>query len=362
MFTLEQGFAFDAIDTRGDGFLHIAFVLTQPGVFTYHLDGKTVRALKAPDEWIGDSFLASARSVPMTLEHPASLVTPATMRDIVGTADSGPATVHDGMVRHGGTLQHPDALSAVRLKRIKAVSAGTHVEWTANSGTFVAADGTRHDYDVVQTKPRLNHIALTESPRLKNARILSLDSDGAAVWVPDSDFPMEEITKLLQKFSLDSGTLDALKTLIADRDAQLAASKTQLDTLRGERDAFKAKFEAAPSLDSLTAQVGAELKTISAIAAKVPGLSLDALAGAKSETERYKMALDALKVAIPADASTDYMRAAFDIHTGLKAVVHPNSARAGLMAQDTAKPGLTPAQRIAAVQERERRMSRGEKI
>lgn len=359
MLILDREFAIDAADIRGDGFLHVKFVLTEPGVFTYVRDGKTVRALKAPEDWTGDSFLQSARSVPLTLEHPARLVTPSTAFDIMGTADSTPAFAKDGRVFHGGTVQRQEAIDPVRARRIQAVSAGTHVEWVANSGSFLAADGTRHEYDVIQKSPRLNHIALTENPRLKNARILSLDSDGPAIWVPDSDVTMDELQKLLTKLSLDSGTVDALKALVTDRDARITELKSERDTLRGERDAFKAKFESAPSLDSLNTRLLDEVKSLANLASKVPGLSLDALAGCATSRERYLLALDALKVSVSKDESEDYLRARFD--AALITKVDPQSMRSTILAHD-GQGEPTPAQRIAKIQELDRRRSRGEKV
>jgi hypothetical protein len=373
VYTLGQSFALDALETRGDGLLAIRFILTQPSVVEYVHQGRRVRALKDPAEWAADSFLMSARGVPITLEHPSQLVTPATADNVMGLADSTPATVNDGKVYHGGTLHQQTAIDKVRSKEIRAVSAGTHVEWAENSGTWVALDGTSHPYDVIQRNPRLNHIALTRNPRVKSARILSLDSDIAAVWVPDSD-TMEELKELLAKFSLDSAVVTALTTLVSDRDAKLAELGRTNEALRGERDGLQARLAQAPSLDSLTDRVAAELQEVAQIAAKVPGLGLDALAKAKSPSERYLMALDALKVTVDPKSGEDFLRGVFlgatatapsaptESPLGPKPVPHPNSARAGLMAQDSAPRPPSAHDRIKAAKERDIRRSRGEQV
>jgi hypothetical protein len=376
VYTLGQSFALDALETRGDGMAAIRFVLTQPSVVPYTHKGRQIRALKSPEEWTGQSFLESARSVPLTLEHPSALVTPANAHEVMrGLADSVPATVMDGKVYHAGTVTHQTALDALRTKQVRAVSAGTHVDWVENSGVWVADDGSSHPYDVIQKNPRLNHIALTATPRLRSARILSLDSDIAAVFVPDQD-TMEELKELLAKFSLDSTAVAALTAIVSDRDAKLADLGRQIDGLRGERDGLKQKLDTAPSLDSLGDRVAQELQQVAAIATKVPGLSLDALAKAKTVTERYLMALDSLKVSVDPKATEDYLRGRFEGATaqpttspavesplGPKTVPHPNSARAGIMAQDAVpvpKPSIE--ERIKAAQARNVRLSRGEKI
>lgn len=368
MIIVGQNFALDALETRGDGLVHVRYVLTQPGVYSYQLrDGRTVRALKAPGDWTGDAFLNSARSVPVTIEHPAKLATPATTADHVGLTDSTPAFVRDGKVLHGATLNRQDAIDLVRTKAVKGVSAGAHVEWRENSGVFVADDGTSHPYDVVQSQPVMNHVALTRAMRVKSATFV-LDSDFDALWVSDRDSrdEMDELKELLQKLSLDSSVATALTKLVSDRDASMAELARTADTLRGERDALQAKLAQAPSLDSIGARVARELATVVEIAAKVPGLSLDALARASSPAERYSLALDSLKVKVDPAASEDYLRGAYMVATSQPAApaatIHPNSARAGLMIQDSAPKPLTAEERIKAARDRDIRRSRGENV
>lgn len=370
MLTLGQGFAFDALEPRADGFVALRFVLTKPSVVPYQLkNGRTVRALKAPEDWTGEPFLVSARSVPITIEHPKKLVTPASAREVmVGLADSVPAVVRDSLVFHGATLHDQTAIDGTRTKRWTAVSAGTHVDWVENSGVWVAADGTSHPYDLIQKNPRLNHIALTAHPRVQASRILSLDSDIDAVFVPDTD-TMDELKELLAKLSLDSTAVAALTKLVSDRDASLAELSRTTEALRGERDSLRQKLADAPSLDSLTDRVSAELTQIAEIAAKVPGLAVDSLAKAKTTAERYVIALDALKVKVDPKAGEDYLRGRFEgaianpiPENPVVATIHPNSARAALINQEHAPRQPTPAERIAAAKERDARRSRGEKV
>jgi hypothetical protein len=319
---------------------------------------------------MGAAFLQSTRSVPVTIEHPTKLATPHTANDHVGLTDSTPAFVKDGKVFHGATLNRQDAIDLVRTKVMKGVSAGTHVTWQENSGVFVADDGTAYPYDVVQTGPTLNHVAITRRPRVISATFV-LDSD-IAIWVPDSD-AMDELKELLAKLSLDSTAVAALNKLVSDQDAKLVDLGRTADTLRGERDALQAKLAQAPSLDSLSARVAQELTQVAEIASKVPGLSLDSLAKASTVSERYSLALDALKIKVDPKAGEDYLRGAFMVATSVQPApatpaapaapaIHPNSARAGIMAQDSAAKPLTPAQRIAAAQDLNRRRSRGENV
>lgn len=373
MLTVEKTYAFDALEARGDGLTSIKYVLTEPGVYTYQIRGKTVRALKLPEDWTSESFLASARGVPITLEHPPGLVTPKDSGQFVGLAHSEPAVARDGKVYHGATLSRQDAIDGVRTKMYRAVSAGTHVNWVDNAGVWVAQDGASFPYDVIQKNPRLNHTSLTRQPRVPSSVILANDSsDLIAVFVPDQD-TMEELKELLAKFSLDSTAVAALTAIVSDRDAKLAELGRQIDGLRGERDGLKQKLDTVPSLDSIGDRVAQELQQVAAIAAKVPGLSLDALAKAKTVSERYLMALDSLKISVDSKATEDYLRGRFEGATvqsapaaenpAPKTAPHPNSARAGIMAQDAGpKPAPSAADRIKAAKERDIRLSRGEKV
>lgn len=364
MLVYEQNVALDAIETRGDGNLHIRFQLTAPGVYQYVRKGKLVRALKLPDVWSSEAFRASAASSPMTIEHPRELVTPRTAQYVVGMADSSPAALDGGRVIHGGTIFNESAIDAIRSRQIKAVSAGTHVEWRHAPGTWLAADGTKHDYDLVQDNPRLNHIAVTAHPRVPDSVIFDSSDVDIALWTPGG-FEMDELQKLLAKIpALDSVAVDALKTLLKERDATI-------ERLTGERDALKSELKKAPSLDSIEQQVAAKLGQIKTLLAKVPTLALDALLAAKDDREQTLCALDALKVDVDRTKGVEYLQAALDLTlASRKATPHKNSARAIVAdAEEDAAQDSTAGnsayekgqQRIKAAQERAARLSRGEK-
>lgn len=366
MLVLDHFLSLDAIETRGSGHLHIRFQLTAPGVYQYVLKGKQVRALKLPDVWSSEPFRRSAASVPMTLEHPRERVTPATPQHVIGMADSVPAALDGGRVTHGGTLFHQMVIDAIRSKAIKAVSAGTNVDWRHAPGTWLAADGTKHDYDLIQDNPILDHIAATAHPRVPDSVIFDSTDDFAhAVAFPIGldGFDMDELQKLLAKIpALDSTAVDALKTLLKDRDSQI-------ERLTAERDVLKSDLAKAPSLDSVTSGVTAKLAQIKSLVAKVPSIALDALMAAKDDREMLLCALDALKVGVDRTKGVEYLQAALDLSLA-RSAPHHNSAREAIRtasndAQESAHDGLSAAekaeQRIRAARARDIARSRGVK-
>jgi hypothetical protein len=350
VYSIGPHYALDAVEERADGLLHVPFVLTAPGSYPYSVDGRRIMVLKPPEHWHSETFLRSAQGAPFTFEHPREMVTPDSKRDIMGLADSGPATVMaDGRVRHGATVFDADLILAIKQKKLRSVSGGYWVDLKSLSGVWTDSSGRAHVYDAVQTNPRVNHIAAVKNPRVKNADIL-LDSEHRAIWCLDQDDTME-IDAIIAKLStIDAAAVDALTALLAARDSDLEALRKLYDGLRGERDGLLQKLEKAPTTDSIDGQVRSRLGAVAQVATKT-GATLDSLLDAKDNRDLYIRGLTHLKVKFSTDESEDYLRCLVDTH----ALAPGKSAADAIASQPQAAvdPHKAAAERIKTAQAKE---------
>lgn len=313
VYSIGPRYALDAAEERAGGLLHVPFVLTAPGSYPYVVDGKRIMVLKPPEHWHSETFLKSAQGAPFTFEHPREMVTPDSKRDIMGLADSGPATVMpDGRVLHGATVFDADLIAAIKSKKLKSVSGGYWVDLKSLSGVWTDAQGRAHAYDAVQTNPRVNHIAAVKNPRVRNADIL-LDSEHRAIWCLDWDDHMDTDAIIAKLSTIDATAVEALKELLAAKDGQLTDLRKTYDGLRAERDTLLARLDAVPAVDSVEDQVRSRLSAVAKVATKT-GAALDSLLDAKDDRDLYVRGLTHLKVKFAADESTDYLRCLVDLN------------------------------------------------
>lgn len=334
MYSIGPHFAVDAAEQRGDGLMHIPFVLTAPGVYPYMIDGRRTMVLKPPEAWHSESFLQSARSVPFTYEHPREMVTPESRRDLLGLADSTAAWVHSdgsGRVMHGATVFDQELIQAIQKRKLRSVSGGYWVRLEARSGTWTDSKGRAHTYDAIQLDPRVNHIAAVKNPRVGNADIL-LDSEHRAIWCLDWDDPMD-IDAIIAKLStIDAAAVDALTALVAAKDSELAELRKTHDGIRAERDGLLQKLAKAPTLDSIDEQVRSRLAIVANVAAKT-GCAIDSLVDAKDDRDLYIRGLTHLKAKFSADESVDYLRCLVDTFA-----IDPKKSAADALANQPSAP------------------------
>lgn len=333
VYAIGPHFALDGVEERGDGLLHVPFVLTAPGTYPYSVNGRRTMVLKPPEAWHSEAFLQSARGVPFTYEHPREMVTPETKRDILGVSDNQPACLHpdgSGRVLHGATVFDAELITAIKNKKLRSVSGGYWVRLEARSGMWTDSKGRAHAYDAIQLDPRCNHIAAVKNPRVPNADIL-LDSEHRAIWCLDWDNEMDTDAIIAKLSTIDTAAVDALKELLAAKDNELVELRRTYDGLRGERDGLlqklevaAAKAESAPTVDSIGEQVRSRLSTIAKVAQKT-GCALDSLLNANDDRELFICGLNHMGVKFSADESVDYLRCLVDTHA---AVPHKSAADA----------------------------------
>lgn len=143
-------------------------VATRSGVLQYPEHGTA--EYRPPDEVFDDASIASLRGVPLTLDHPAGLVTADDTRDkthgwVLQVVPEPP------LVRVQVRLATREVLDAVQGGVVE-LSGGYLADFAEESGTD-PADGT--PYTGVQRNIRYNHLALVELARAGHLARLTLD-------------------------------------------------------------------------------------------------------------------------------------------------------------------------------------------
>jgi hypothetical protein len=212
-----------------DGSIRVTGQITQPGLRTYHRDGRKITEYQAPEELFRKETLDTLAGSTITVMHPRSgMVTADTWKDVaVGNVgdnvreDAGHA-VADLYIREAA------AVKAVKAGHIKHLSWGYKTDLDATPGT--TPDGQR--FDGVQRNLRGNHVALLPigvAPRGGDECTLRLDSNG------DEELP-----------GLKSGVDEqSLKDKITALETELAKVRTDaaaLPQVRAELTAATARI------------------------------------------------------------------------------------------------------------------------
>ncbi len=220
------------------GMLRADAWLTRTGVFNYRDDdGSIVRELRHPDEVMAQASLATLAMVPLTLEHPAEMVTAANAKKHqVGSV--GESIVPEGdRVRSTLMVNDHDAVQAVLSGKASGVSCGYECNLDFTPGVFEG-----QAYDAVQRDIAYNHVALTGSPRLGPDIAVKLDSAGVAhVDVPTPTVPRKDSAPMLHKFTVDGITFEATEQGVQAHNAVVARLDAAVKKLEGEAAAAKAE-------------------------------------------------------------------------------------------------------------------------
>lgn len=188
-----------------EGFLHVRGVTTGTGVYPYREpSGKIRRELRHPDDVLSPESLETLKGKPATLEHPPSLLTPATVAsysvgslsndyqilpkggsvklfglggEVVGRSMiDAPDRTPDHLVELTFNVFRQDAIDAIRSGEKRGLSCGYRCDLIWESGVY-----NGQPYDCRQTNIRYNHSAIT---RTGNGRggpdmVLRMDAEDA---------------------------------------------------------------------------------------------------------------------------------------------------------------------------------------
>ena len=237
-----------------EGFLKGRAIVTSIGVFTYkRKDGTVQRELRLPEEVFSIKTLESMKLKPVTLNHPAELVTTDNAKDLqVGSLGDNPSWTKEWEHRNWEEvtdgincaidmiITRKDAVEAV-INGKQALSMGytCDLESAEPGATWCGVE-----YDFIQRNIRYNHCAIVDSARAgDNAKIeLRVDSEDAVL--EDMVTKSDGGTKMLKKINLDGIDYEAETEVIKalqKADARAEKAEKERDDACGEKKAMDKK-------------------------------------------------------------------------------------------------------------------------
>lgn len=241
-----------------NGYLTGRAVVTTIGVFPYLLeDGSIFNELRLPEEVFSRESLNSLRLIPITNDHPASMVDMDNIKELqVGTTgeDVCRFDLVDGEVwgaykTDGSEVSIPlkitdkDAINAV-LSGKRALSCGYYRELELVEGTWCGIH-----YDGIQRNIRYNHVAIVDRGRAGDAAVIRMDNAFVPTFMERADSAGEsnhnkEASNMAKKelildsapYLVEEAVADAYNEVVADRD-----------TVKAERDGLQGQLDAANS-------------------------------------------------------------------------------------------------------------------
>ncbi|WP_332649682.1 DUF2213 domain-containing protein [Lysinibacillus sp. 54212] len=329
-----------------EGYLTVNVPITRPGVFPYQRqDGTVQMEAKLPEEIFSDRTLRSARSKPITDEHPNEPVTLDNYQSYAKGMSHTDSRVEDLKLYVSLTITDKELIQKIYDGK-NEISIGFMSDVVAETGTY---DGQNYEY--VQRNIEINHIAIVERGRAGPEVAIRADSDA---WQVNDDINKGGHTMPIYKIDGKDYEVDSVvKAHIEKLQAQVVAAdaKTaQVDALQGRYDALEAKLQKTEkdledekakqvSADELDKHVEARVQLIDA-SKQLLGDSFD-FAG-KTDREVKEAVIATTKQDFKGDGkSDDYINAFFDATveqvqaTGFSSTGH-NAAFTGDAAGDTA--------------------------
>jgi len=226
-----------------EGYLTVRVPITRPGVFPYaRQDGTVQMEAKLPDEIFSDRTMFSARSKPITDEHPNVPVTLDNYQTYAKGMSHTDAHVEDLKLYVSMTITDKDLIQKVYDGK-RDISIGFMSDVVAEAGTY---NGQAYEY--VQRNIEINHIAIVDQGRAGPEVAIRSDSDA---WQIDSTDKggKSEMAKIKIKgteYEVDPAVKAHIESLTASTDDEEEDKKKKtdaLDVLQGRFDALEVKLQ-----------------------------------------------------------------------------------------------------------------------
>lgn len=310
-----------------EGFLVDSPVVGRIGIQNYlQEDGTTLRALRPPDEVFSRDSLDSIQGKPITWGHVFVNSENANRTVIGATASSG---FRDGkFVRTKVSIFVGDAIESILLGDAQELSLGYGAElhftpgwWNDSTLEIIWRDKNTpslpeninaadwHEFDVVQRKIRINHLAVVQRARAGRAARLNVDEDNMFVKIKIGDAEFEvppavktQIDALQDALNQERSKKSTDQTTIEGLKAKIDQQKAVIDGFGQERENLKKTWQAEN-------KVRAELE----ISAKQFGIACDSLSNKEIKIEMLKRA----GAGDMADKSDAYIDAAYDLRKSM---------------------------------------------
>ncbi|AKO92699.1 hypothetical protein BEH_11705 [Priestia filamentosa] len=308
-------------DETSEGYLTVTVPITRPGVFPYQRsDGTIQMEAKLPDEIFKESTIRSARSKPVTDDHPNEPVTIDNYNRYAKGLSHTDAAVRNLKLYVSMTITDKALIQKIRDGK-REISIGFLSDVVAEKGTY---NGDNYEY--VQRNLEINHIAIVDQGRAGPEVAIRNDSDA---WQIDSnnkggngEMPTYKIDG--KEYEVDS----AVKSHLEVQAAQLETANIKVkdyDGLKGRYDALEIQLnntkqelkdakENTFSADELDAKVEARVELLNS-AKTLLGDSFDFKG--KTEREIKEAVIQKSKPDFKGDGQSDeYVNAFFDFTVG----------------------------------------------
>lgn len=327
-----------------EGYLIDTPVVGRAGIQLYkNPDGTIRRELRPPEEVFAADSLATFSGKPITDEHPDEPVTAKNAKHLaIGMIQS--AGKQDGdSVTAPIVIYDAEAVDKIIHGKKRELSLGYKVDLDETPGVW-----NGQEYDAVQRKIRINHLAIVSRGRAGNAR-LNLDRHDAISLNFDEDNTMS--TENLGRLRLDNGIeypavqevihgFETLRNDKAELDVRVDELHKQIDIIAAERDTLKAEVEKIEQIKKDAAeQAKTEMKARLALEKVAEGFKVDCTG--KTDREVKELVIKATRTdADLAGKSEAYIDAAFDLASEMKADdAMAKQREAGAGRQDVNKTG-----------------------
>jgi uncharacterized protein len=222
-----------------EGYLRGEAIVSKTGVFPYiNADGSTRWELRHPDDILTQDTLDSIKQIPVTLEHPAGLVTSENAKALQVGFIGDTVRIDGPNIIAGFTIT--DAATIAEIERGKrGLSLGYKVDLKEEAGTYNGQTYTHR-----QRMTQVNHLAVVTAGRVGPEARINLD--GAAVCIQGES---EMTDKTLAQVRLDGITYDAAP------EVANALTKAQEAVTQVRADAETTKAEMQKRIDGLQAQI-----------------------------------------------------------------------------------------------------------
>jgi len=310
-----------------EGYLTVNVPITRPGVFPYQRqDGTVQMEAKLPEEIFSDRTIYSARSKPVTDEHPNEPVTIENHQTYSKGMSHTDSRVEDLKLYVSLTVTDKELIQKIYDGK-NEISIGFTSDVVAESGTY-----SGQVYEFVQRNIEINHIAIVDQGRAGPEVAIRSDSDAwqidskenpegsqkkmAKVKIKDTEYEVDEAVKshisALEKKAAEKEKEKEPKGDAADAFlGRLDALQAQLDAKNAELEAEKAKQLTGDALDKLVTERVELISTVRPLL----GDSFDFVG--KSDREIKEAVIATTKQDFKGDGkSDDYINAFFDAMVG----------------------------------------------
>jgi hypothetical protein len=224
-------------DETPEGYLTVTVPITRPGVFPYQRqDGSIQMEAKLPEDIFSDLTIQSAKSKPVTDDHPNEPVTLQNYNMYSKGLSHTDARVEDLKLYVSLTITDAGLIQKIQDGK-REISIGFLSDIVAESGTYQG-----QSYEYVQRNIEINHIAIVDQGRAGPEVSIRGDSDA---WQIKNEGAKENMATYKidgKEYEMDS----AVKSFLEAQAAKLDAAETKVkdhDALQGRYDALDTKFK-----------------------------------------------------------------------------------------------------------------------